>query len=269
MRRASAVNDRNFRMSHSVTNADATFNFHAHDGYEIFYFVSGEIQYYIEDQTFLMVAGDMLVIPPGKMHRIVTVNEAVTYNRVVIDLSEEYCKRLVRVVSDHFVFRGVTNFHFTTGDETEEIKNMMFSFLSMEADEAGVLTRDATVTLLLIHLDRLMKQAPSQEGREHQLAQVIRYINANFTRDVTLEEIAERFFISKYHLLRRFKALTNSTVHQYILTKRILLAKALLRQGVLPAEAATQCGFQTYSGFYQAFHHQVGQKPSEFQKNDK
>ncbi|MBQ6947868.1 MAG: helix-turn-helix transcriptional regulator, partial [Clostridia bacterium] len=150
--------------------------------------------------------------------------------------------------------------------EESRIKDLLSSFLTMEADEAGVLSRDATVTLLLIHLDRLMKQAPVREAKEHQLAQVIRYINANYTRDVTLEEIADRFFISKYHLLRRFKALTNSTVHQYILTKRILLARTLLRQGIAPAEVATQCGFSSYAGFYQAFTAQTGISPSAFQK---
>ena len=266
MRTIAAVNDRNFKISHSITRVNSTFNFHAHDWYEIYFFESGEIQYYIEDQTFLMVAGDMLVIPPGKMHRIVTVNESVTYSRMVVDLSEEYVKRLMRVVGGHFVFRGVTHYHFSTGDEESRIKDLLSSFLTMEADEAGVLSRDATVTLLLIHLDRLMKQAPVREAKEHQLAQVIRYINANYTRDVTLEEIADRFFISKYHLLRRFKALTNSTVHQYILTKRILLARTLLRQGIAPAEVATQCGFSSYAGFYQAFTAQTGISPSAFQK---
>lgn len=262
MRLSSAVNDRNFKMSYNATKVDATFNFHAHDGYEIYYFCSGQVQYYIEDQSYHMVAGDVLVIPPGRMHRMVTVDEKVEYARIVINLSEDYCKRLMARVSDHFVFSGVGTFLLTdTG-----LKEQMLRLLDLEAGEAGTLERDAIVTLLLLTLDRLMKDAPATEGKDHSLAQVIRYIDANFTREVTLEEIAERFFISKYHLLRRFKALTNSTVHQYILTKRILLAKALLRQGMRPAAVATECGFQTYSGFYQVFYNQTGQKPSSFQK---
>ena len=266
MRKISPVSDRNFHMTYNTSHKDMTFNFHAHDHYEVYYFCSGQIQYYIEDQSYNMVAGDVLVIPPGRMHRVVTVDEAVPYSRIVMDLSEAYCKRLMARVSDHFVFRGVPTYLFASPDGNREILERMLSFLDMEAGEAGVLERDATVTLLLLELDRCFKNAPTAVGEEHSLAQVIRYIDANFTRSITLEEMAERFFISKYHLLRRFKKLTNSTVHQYILTKRILLARALLRQGMNPADVATECGFQTYSGFYQAFLSQTGQKPSSFQK---
>ncbi len=266
MQSLSPVNDRNFCFSYNTTLADATFNFHAHDGYEIYYFESGEIQYYIEDQRFLMVAGDMLVIPPGRMHRVITVDRSVRYSRFVMDLSESYARRLMGKVQEHFIFQGVRHYHIATGDKDNEIKGMLMSFLAMEADEAGALERDATLSLLLLRLDKMMKRAPAQQGKEHSLAQVIRYIDANFTRNVTLEEMAERFFISKYHLLRRFKALTNSTVHQYILSKRIHLARALLRQGMSPADVAAECGFQTYSGFYQAFLNLTGQKPSSYQK---
>ena len=263
MRKSSMVNDHLFRLSRNTTHTDATFNFHAHDGYEIYYFESGEIQYYIKDQRYAMVAGDVLVIPPRTMHRVVTVDEQVPYSRFVLSVSEEYCRRLMARVPSHFVFTGTDHCHFPM---QEQIHRMLLSLLNAEAGEVGMVARDAIMTLLLLQLDELRHRAAQRQGREHSLAEVIRYIDANFTRDLSLEEIAERFFISKYHLLRRFKRLTNSTVHQYILTKRILLARALLRQGMSPADVAAECGFQTYSGFYQAFYHQTGEKPSKVKK---
>lgn len=269
MHETSGVNDRHFRLDHTVSQTNSTFNFHAHDGYEILYFLSGEVQYYIEDESYSLVSGDVLVIPPGKLHRLVTVDETIVYERMVLTLSQEYCRRLLRRVPDSFVGRENKSCRIPLGEKVGDFGRMMQSLLHLTADEVGVLERDATVTLLLLMLGKYMDAAlPADPNENRRMGEIIRYINANFTRQLSLEEIAERFFISKYHLLRQFKSYTHATVHSYILTKRILLAKALLREGLTPAEVSTQCGFSTYAGFYQNFVRQTGLKPSAFQKEN-
>ena len=60
------------------------------------------------------------------------------------------------------------------------------------------------------------------------------------------------FFISKYHLLRKFEAQVGTTVHRYILQKRLLNAKQLLAGGLAPSEVCTYCGFGDYAQLYRA-----------------
>ncbi len=269
MRKTSGVNDLHFHLDHMVIQKNRTFNFHTHDDYEILYFLSGEVQYYIEDESYSLVSGDVLVIPPGKLHRLVTVNEKIVYERMVLTLSVDYCKRLLSRAPNSFVGRESKSYRISLGKNDGDFGRMMQSMLQLTADEAGMLTRDATVTLLLLHLGKYMDAAlPADAGDNRRMGEIIRYINANFTRDLSLEEIAERFFISKYHLLRQFKNYACATVHSYILTKRISLAKALLREGLAPAEVCAQCGFSTYAGFYQNFVRQTGMSPSAFQKEN-
>lgn len=57
---------------------------------------------------------------------------------------------------------------------------------------------------------------------------VLHYINEHYSESLTLDQLAEQFFISKYHLLRKFDAQVGTTVHRYILQKRLMNAKQLL-----------------------------------------
>ena len=71
---------------------------------------------------------------------------------------------------------------------------------------------------------------------------VLSYINEHYNEALTLDALAERFFISKYHLLRKFEAQVGTTVHRYILQKRLLNAKQLLAGGLAPVKSAPTAG---------------------------
>ena len=71
-------------------------------------------------------------------------------------------------------------------------------------------------------------------------------------------------FISKYHLLRKFEAQVGTTVHRYILQKRLLNAKQLLAGGLAPSEVCTYCGFGDYANFYRAFRAEYGTTPRQY-----
>ena len=93
---------------------------------------------------------------------------------------------------------------------------------------------------------------------------VVSYINEHYNEPLTLDLLAEKFFISKYHLLRKFDAQMGTTVHRYILQKRLLIAKQLLAGGVAPSEACGYCGFGDYANFYRAFRSEYGATPRQY-----
>ena len=93
---------------------------------------------------------------------------------------------------------------------------------------------------------------------------VVAYINEHYNEPLTLDLLAEKFFISKYHLLRKFDSQVGTTVHRYILQKRLLIAKQLLAGGVAPSEACGYCGFGDYANFYRAFRSEYGATPRQY-----
>lgn len=262
----SLVSNRDFYLGYSCSSSFWTQDFHAHQVYEILYFISGEVQYYLEDVSYSLVPGDILIIPPSTMHRPVLIDQRCVYTRMVMELAPDYCRKLMQRVSDCFLWNSSRPCRLSVNNlGAEEFIRYMERLMALPDNARGYLERDSICTLMLLQFDRALGQNISEEENPpQQIYEILRYINAHFTQPLTLDVIAERFFLSKFYLLRQFKSYTNCTIHDYILTKRILLAKALLRDGMLPGEVGESCGFASYASFYQAFHKRTGLSPSQY-----
>ena len=92
------------------------------------------------------------------------------------------------------------------------------------------------------------------------------YIRSNFTKKLSLDNIAIYVGISKYHLCREFKTLTGNTIIEFINTLRCTEAKRLIEKGMRVSEAAYTCGFDNLSYFSRTFQHIIGHEPSFFAK---
>ena len=91
---------------------------------------------------------------------------------------------------------------------------------------------------------------------------VIKYLNENINRNISLEFLANRFFVSKYYLCRVFKKHNGISIHGYITQKRVMQAKLLIEAGETASAAAYKVGFRDYSAFYRAFVKIVGLPPT-------
>ncbi|WP_462384704.1 helix-turn-helix domain-containing protein [Intestinibacillus massiliensis] len=93
----------------------------------------------------------------------------------------------------------------------------------------------------------------------------IRYINAHFAEDLTLERIASRVNLSPFHFARLFKKNTNSTPHEFVLNTRIKHAKQMLLESAHSIEyIASECGFNSPSHFIRAFKKETQLTPKQF-----
>ena len=93
------------------------------------------------------------------------------------------------------------------------------------------------------------------------ITDIIRYLNEHLTEPVTLDELSGRFFISKYYMNRAFKKATGTTVMDYLIYKRIVMARQLMLNGFTAADAANETGFGDYSTFYRAYKKVMGCRP--------
>ena len=97
--------------------------------------------------------------------------------------------------------------------------------------------------------------------------QLMAYINEHYAQPLTLDEIADAFFISKSYLSHEFVRYTNTSVYEYIQFRRICGAKLLIASGVSLTDAAFQSGFNSYSSFLRTFRKTAGISPTDFQRN--
>ena len=85
------------------------------------------------------------------------------------------------------------------------------------------------------------------------IASIIDHINDHLSEEITVDGLAEQFFLSRSHLMHLFKAETGYSVGSYINEKRLLLSKSLIQNGMSATEACYESGFRDYSTFCRAF----------------
>lgn len=123
------------------------------------------------------------------------------------------------------------------------------TYADTEVLTAGML---ANLLTMLLTVNSISEEADS--ALQAKLKTVLAYIDANFTSDIRLDELARRFYISKYYLTREFKRAYGETIFQYIISKRINYAKRLLRFTDKPVEEISElCGFNDQSYFSKQF----------------
>ena len=93
---------------------------------------------------------------------------------------------------------------------------------------------------------------------------VFEYINEHITEELSVTTIAQHFYISESYLCKRFKQYVGVTLNDYIITRRMSLAKTLLRNGMAPGEVCGRIGYNDYSSFYKAFLKTVKLSPRQF-----
>lgn len=258
-----------FQLSHNRDPYFRTMEFHAHDFLELYYFLDGNVTYYIEDQVYDLCPGDLLIIPAGKMHRPVIANEHAAYERMVLWITPQYLQSIDSPAGDlQKKLQKVGEHGYCVpfrGDETVFVTALLKKLLYMQKNDTDPKFCAGAVELYLWTIFRSYGVIDTTHRNETQvIPQVIRYITEHFSEPLTLEDIAAEFFVSKSYLNRHFKAYTNSTVYAYIMALRLTHARRMLREGIPAVEAGRECGFSDYSTFYKAFKTQTGLSPQQF-----
>ena len=262
---------KDFKISHTKDFCTEPILFHSHDFHEIYFFADGNVTYYVENEIYELQKGDLLFIPAGKMHRPV-VEEKVPYERYVLWIYNSYLSKN----------EGIDRFIQELNRLSEEKHTHLVSFHSVENSRIQKLLQDTLVShrsedpfseytaesciQLLLNEMRMKYTAmePVVSEQDHLIRRVIFFLNEHFIHPPSLDELSAEFFVSKYYLSHKFKEYTKTTIHHYILMKKINLAKELLQKGANPQQVCEMCGFSTYSNFYKAFLNQTGISPGSY-----
>ncbi|HBI85079.1 MAG TPA: AraC family transcriptional regulator [Ruminococcus sp.] len=160
--------------------------------------------------------------------------------------TEEYYKLFVQQQTP--VFHPVSTVKFVS-----LIQELMRLNTETYAD-TEVLTSGVLMNLLTMLLTVNSISEESDTALQAKLKTVLAHIDANFTSDIRLDELAHRFDISKYYLTREFKRAYGETIFQHIISLRINYAKRLLRfTDKSVEEISALCGFNDQSYFSKQF----------------
>ena len=247
---------------------------HHHDFYEVYLLLRGRVEYIVENHIYRMRPGDWMLTSPLELHQARIATDADAYERIVLWVARPFLDRLATPrtsltrcfdtsVSTH------TNLLRLPGAAGAQMRATVERLCSLRAsrDYGSDLLAQGALVELMIGLNKAAEERGDARpaGTSDQVVDaVLHYINEHYSETLTLDQLAEKFFISKYHLLRKFDAQVGTTVHRYILQKRLLNAKQLLAGGVPPNEVCQYCGFGDYANFYRAFKAEYNQTPRQY-----
>ena len=231
-----------------------------HDYYEIIYVISGEGKYALEGREFNLCERTLVLSRPLAYHTIHSVSipfEAYALRFSQSSLPAESLLMLERLIADDENGR-----YFTPDLISDSLVSAIDRFET--ANRLPKPEKEAYCRALLSEIIILLSAA-SGEGMtfsDDELgARVIRYLNSNIEKNISLDKLARRFFVSKFHLCRAFKKYSGISVHSYINHKRITYAKQLIESGETAQSAAFRVGFGDYSAFYRAYVKIIGHSP--------
>ena len=228
---------------------------HHHDFYEIYLLLRGRVEYIVENQLYRVRPGDWMLCSPLELHQARIATDADAYERIVLWIARPFLENLSTPRTSltrcfDTTVPGHTNLLRLPGATGAPLRTTVDRLCALKAnkDYGSDLLAQSALVELLVGLNRAAADRGDARpiGTSDQVVDaVLHYINEHYSETLTLDQLSEKFFISKYHLLRKFDAQVGTTVHRYILQKRprtrsaSIAASAIMRTFTAPSVRST------------------------------
>ena len=227
------------------------FHYHWHDEYELLYFYKNSAILKIENQSFEMNATACAIINPGELHSVTSKkNTDCGLYALVFNLPDVF-ESFQNILSDNEVAIKIFNTYLAENHSHLDIKSQIYHLLHA------------------LEKENKIKTALNSPTHNENIKTVLSYIENNYHKKITIDDLAAEAKISKYHFIRVFKSYTDMSPIKYLVSIRISKAKDILKAGNADiTNTALQVGFDNISYFIKVFKEICGVTPLRFLKEN-
>lgn len=223
---------------------------------EILFFIDGGgrlLTEYFEEE---LRNGTLIIIPKNAYHQIVFSDEP-NYMRLVLNFPDieavPFPQKNIRLL--YPIPRSISFL-------LERIRAVLESDICKEI--TGTLLYGAFLMLLAeTYADSPQQLSPKLRRDDDFITKCIKYIDDNFTSDLSVEKIAKEMSVSPATIFSGFKKQLGTSIHRYITEKRLIYAHNLITNNNPPTKIYLDCGYRDYASFYRAFVKMFGYPPSQ------
>lgn len=247
---------------------------HHHDFYEVYFLLGGDVAYWVEGRIIRLTPGDLLFINPMELHRplpdpakpvcerfVLWVNKDFLSSQSTAQVSLNSCFDTSLPNHSHLIRPASAERAVLTARMGELVRESYGKDFGSQISAQGIFLQ------LMVQLNRLARRGDGQQEGE-QLSPLVegamQYIGENLSGDLSLEDIAGRLFVSKYHLSHAFSREVGVSVYRYVMLRRLMMARQQLLAGESAGQVCRNCGFADYTSFYRAFKSEYGISPREW-----
>lgn len=255
---------------HNEPGTLTQFNMHIHNLYELDYITSGRGYYHIEGTKYPIFAGCILLIRPIDAH-MTQVNTDTLYERITVHFSADTLKELDSSgILEQFI-NELPAPQITPPNSYESFfKQLFLSLNTLNAEPLPYQKRMIVSTVFLAlstlrHIQSISPEPPVVLGISisDTIRDIMIYINQHLAENLSLDDLCKQFGISKSYLNKRFKEIAGTTLWDYVLIKRLSVARQSIHNGVSIQRAYRESGFSDYSNFYRCYVKRFGISPKE------
>lgn len=248
---------------------------HFHNGYEMFYLISGERCFFIKDRTIIIREGDLVLIKPNILHKT-TNSDLPEHERIIINFDEDFLvtSKVSFLNSIHPNFNNeyvIINLSVNHRIYVEDTLNKILQ--EVQQKHIGFELYCQTLILqLFIFCSRFLEEnsvrplvhpSPIHE----KISEIVQFINEQYAKDLSLHYLADKFYISHYYLSRVFKEVTGFNFIEYLNSVRVKEAKKLLEESTIKVnKVAEKVGFGSITHFGRIFKEITGHAPLYYRK---
>ncbi|MBQ3795724.1 MAG: helix-turn-helix domain-containing protein [Butyrivibrio sp.] len=273
-----------------------TLNPHAHDYYECYLFIEGDVTMEIfkgnahddnkskesglatdttATQTYKMTPGDLMIVPPGVKHHALMHDSEKNYRRFVFWISRDCCNSLLEESMDYmYLMQKAEAFHkyiyHLAPAQFHQVESKFLRLLEETSQDryGSDAFRHVCLCDLILTINRIIYDEEHQHTENDELTlfqNIISYVEENLEEQLSLDDIAGKFFVSKYYVAHLFKDTLGISLHQYIIKKRLSECRDAITSGEPITTAYERFGFRDYSSFFKSFKKEYGMSPKEYQ----
>lgn len=246
---------------------------HSHQYNEIYFLQSGKCNVYIDNETYCLEDGSVLFIPAFKEHTFIYPFTQ-DIKRTVLYISTEqlnwyFNKDFKDEINNLFINKHLQLSRKSFSNLSNIFEKIQFEKYSL--DNMSELLTKAYFFELIIYLIRCQRYTHNINQKTNlsniTIGEIVNFIENNYSRQLTLPEIAAQFGISESSLTKKIKIFTNMTFKEYLTKTRIGEAKSLLISSEKSiTEIAYECGYNNSNFFGDVFKKAVGMSPSSYRK---
>ena len=250
-------------------------SYHHHDIYEIIYIIKGNVDFFVEEKKYELTDGDMILVHPNLLHKLVFANKS-ECQRVIVNFTSAYAEKFnshdtnILNIFDLINERGMYKISFYP----EKRKRLVKYFEEMEkhqfSNEFGSdLLYNINFAEFMLLINKVYMNLPEEDLIQKNInnpyvTKIIEYINQHIDKKIQLQDIANHLSLSVSRISHIFKNVTGLSIMNYIIKKRLVLAKELLKNGEHIKTVYLKCGFPDEASFFRYFKQEYKTTPKKY-----